>query len=385
MRPGRTGWGALALTALTLPLAAPATAQPAAAQPATAAPAAWTAAQPAAWTAAQPAAWTGAGRDAVPDTLRAAARGTGVRIGTAVDMDALAEDDAYRGEVATEFSTVTPENVMKWQLVEPQPGVYDWAAADRLVDFARAHRQTVRGHTLVWHNQNPAWLTEDAYTPAQLRALLKKHITDEVRHFRGRIWHWDVANEIFNDDGTWRDTIWLRNLGPGYVADALRWAHQADPRAKLFLNDYNNEGVNAKSDAYYALMRQLKAQHVPVHGYGVQGHLGVQYGFPADVRENLRRFEALGLSTAVTEVDVRMPLPADTVKEQAQARGFTVLLQACLLSRRCESYTLWGFTDRYSWVPGVFDGQGSATPMDEDLTPKPAYDAIRDTLELAGR
>jgi endo-1,4-beta-xylanase len=317
--------------------------------------------------------------------LRVPADRAHLRIGTAVDTTALTDDAPYRAAVAREFSSVTPENVMKWQLVEPVQGTYDWAAADRLVDFARAHGQTVRGHTLVWHSQNPDWLTEDAFTPAELRALLRKHILDEVSHFRGRIWHWDVANEIFNDDGTWRDTIWLRNLGPGYVADALRWAHQADPHAKLFLNDYNNEGVNAKSDAYYKLIKQLRAQHVPVDGYGVQGHLAVQYGVPGDTLNNLRRFEALGLQTALTEVDVRMELPADPIKVQAQAQGFTALLQACLLARRCVSYTVWGFTDRYSWVPGVFDGQGSATPTDENLAPKPAYYAIRDTLTLAGR
>ncbi|AGZ41879.1 endo-1,4-beta-xylanase [Actinoplanes friuliensis] len=318
-------------------------------------------------------------------SLRVLADRAGVRIGTAVDTTALAADAPYRETIEREFSSVTPENVMKWQLVEPQQGVYDWAAADRLVDFARANGQTVRGHTLVWHSQNPDWLTEDAFTPAQLRALLRKHVIDQVTHFKGRIWHWDVANEIFNDDGTWRDTIWLRNLGKGYVADAFRWARQADPQAKLFLNDYNNEGVNAKSDAYYRLVRELKAQRVPVDGYGIQGHLAVQYGVPGDTLANLRRFEALGLQTAFTEVDVRMPLPADPIKVQAQAQGFTALLQACLLARRCVSYTLWGFTDRYSWVPDVFDGEGSATPLDADLVPKPAWFAMRDTLTLAGR
>ena len=320
-----------------------------------------------------------------PAGLRALADRADVRIGTAVDMTALAEDAPYREAVGREFSTVTAENVMKWEVVEPQRGVHDWAAADRLIDFARAHGQQVRGHTLVWHSQNPSWVDEENFTPAQLRAVLRQHIIDEVTHFKGRIWHWDVANEIFNDDGTWRDTIWLRNLGPGYVADAFRWAHQADPKARLFLNDYNNEGLSPKSDAYYALVKQLKAQGVPVQGYGIQGHLAVQYGVPADVLANLRRFEKLGLQTAFTEVDVRMPLPADPIKVQAQAQGFTALLQACLLADKCVSYTLWGFTDRYSWVPGVFAGEGSATPWDENLAPKPAYAALRDTLTLAAR
>jgi endo-1,4-beta-xylanase len=324
-----------------------------------------------------------ANASATGDTLRAAARGSGIRIGTAVDMTALADDAAYRQAVGAEFNTVSPENVMKWEAVEPTQGTYNWAPADELINFARAHGQTVRGHTLVWHSQNPAWLTEEAFTPAQLRALLRKHITDEVRHFKGRIWHWDVANEVFNEDGTLRDTIWLRNLGPGYIADAFRWAHQADPKAQLYLNDYNNEGLNAKSDAYYALAKKLLAQGVPLHGYGMQGHLGIQYGLPSGVLENVRRFDKLGLESAFTEVDVRMPLPADPIKLAAQAQGFTTLLQACLLAKRCVSYTLWGFTDRYSWVPGVFDGEGAALPLDENYARKPAYNAIRDTLALA--
>jgi endo-1,4-beta-xylanase len=322
---------------------------------------------------------------ATEEGLRGAARGTGVRIGTAVDTTALAGDAPYRTAVGREFNTVTPENVMKWAVVEPTQGHYDWSQADQLVAFARAHGQLVRGHTLVWYNQNPSWLTEDAFTPAQLRALLRKHIFDEVGHFRGKIWAWDVANEVFNDDGTLRDTIWLRALGPGYIADAFRWAHQADPGAILFINDYNVEGVNAKSDAYYALVQQLQAQGVPIQGFGVQGHLGLQYGLPGDVTDNLRRFDALGLKTAFTEVDVRMVLPADPIKVAAQSEGFATLLRACLLVRHCISYTVWGFTDKYSWVPGVFPGQGSATPFDENFQPKPAYGTIRDTLILAGR
>ncbi|AEV81392.1 endo-1,4-beta-xylanase [Actinoplanes sp. SE50] len=320
-----------------------------------------------------------------PGSLRAAARGTGVRIGTAVDMTALAADAPYQATVAREFDTVTPENVMKWEAVEPQPGVHDWAAADQLVDFARHHGQLVRGHTLVWHNQNPSWLTESAYTPAQLRTLLRQHIFAEVGHFKGKIWAWDVANEVFNEDGTLRDTLWLRALGPDYIADAFRWAHQADPKAILFLNDYNVEGLNAKSDAYYALIKKLRGQGVPVQGFGIQGHLALQYDLPITAADNVRRFDRLGVKTAFTEVDVRMQLPADTAEVAGQSEGFGLLLRACLLAEHCISYTVWGFSDKYSWVPGVFDGQGSATPMTETFEPKPAYRTLRETFLIARR
>ncbi|MCT2581524.1 endo-1,4-beta-xylanase [Actinophytocola gossypii] len=312
-------------------------------------------------------------------------------VGTAVDHAAYTADAEYRERVHTEFSSITAENVMKWEVVEPVRGERDYAAADELVAAAKRNGQRVRGHTLVWHNQVPAWLTEGVESGEidrhELRGILRRHIVDEVSHFRGRIYEWDVVNEAIDDEGNLRDTLWLRELGPGYIADAFRWAHRADPKAKLFLNDYNVEGLSAKSDAYYRLARELLADRVPVHGFGAQGHYGVQYGFhsAAEIAKNFGRFEALGLRTAVTEADVRMVMPTDNVKLQAQAQGFSALLQGCLLSRRCESFTFWGFTDRYSWVPGWFEGEGAATLLDESFQPKPAYREMQAVLALAGR
>ncbi|MFI6487676.1 endo-1,4-beta-xylanase [Streptomyces sp. NPDC050564] len=316
--------------------------------------------------------------------LRALADRADVRIGTAVDMTALAEDTTYRRTTAREFSSVTAENVMKWESVEPTRGTYDWSKADALVSFARDHGQAVRGHTLLWHNQLPGWLTtgvaDGSMDAAELRGILHDHITTEVKHFKGRIYQWDVVNEVFNDDGTLRDSIWLQQLGPSYIADAFRWAHAADPKAKLFLNDYNVEGINAKSTAYYDLARRLRAEGVPVQGFGIQGHLGIQYGFPGDVSDNVKRFADLGMQTAFTEVDVRMILPVDAEKQATQATYFRGLLDACLGSRSCTSFTVWGYTDKYSWVPGVFSGQGAATLMDENFVTKPAYAAVREGL-----
>ncbi|MDG4769473.1 endo-1,4-beta-xylanase [Solwaraspora sp. WMMD792] len=322
-------------------------------------------------------------------SLRGLAKWNKLQVGTAVNMTALAEDETYRDRIATEFSSVTAENVMKWETLEPVRGERDYGPADELVDFARRNKQVVRGHVLVWHNQNPAWLTEGVESgeidATELRQILREHVTETVRHFKGRIHQWDVANEIFDDNAELRDSIWLRELGPSYIADAFRWAHRADPTAKLFLNDYNVEGISAKSTAYYDLVRELRRQRVPVHGMGIQGHLGIQYGFwsATAVAENLRRFEALGLETAVTEADVRMPMPTDVIKLQSQAQGYNTLLQGCLLADRCNSFTFWGFTDKYSWVPDWFDGEGAANILDEEYQPKPAYDAVRATLGLA--
>ncbi|HET9140075.1 endo-1,4-beta-xylanase [Actinophytocola sp.] len=335
----------------------------------------------------------GAQRHQVPvdSPLRELAKRQDLLIGTAVDHAAFTTDTVYRDRIATEFSSITAENVMKWEVVEPERGRLDFTAADELVAAARRNHQGVRGHTLLWHNQLPAWLTEGvnsgAITPTELRQILRKHIFDVAGHFRGKVYQWDVVNEVIDDNANLRDTIWLRNLGPGYIADAFRWARQADPKVKLYLNDYNVEGLSAKSDAYYRLAQELLRQRVPVDGFGAQGHYGVQFGFhsASEVMTNLRRFEDLGLETSITEVDVRMLMPPDTVKLQAQAQGYSVLMQGCLLARKCTSFTVWGYTDKYSWVPGFFTGEGAANLLDENFAAKPGYRELQAVLALAGR
>jgi endo-1,4-beta-xylanase len=318
------------------------------------------------------------------DSLAALGAQVGLRIGTAVNTDALSSDAAYRAITADQFSTVTPENVMKWDAVEPTQGAYNWGPADQLVAFAQSHRQLVRGHNLVWHNQLPAWLTEQAasMTPDQVRDILRKHITDEVTHFKGKIWQWDVVNEAFNDDGTLRDDIWLQKLGPSYIADAFRWAHAADPKAQLFYNDYNIEFTGPKSNAVYAFVQDLQKQGVPIDGVGFQTHLDTQYPLP-DLQANLQRFADLGLNVAETEVDVRTTLPVTAVEQSAQNAGYSQSLQACLAVRECISYTVWGFGDAYSWVPNTFAGEGAADIYDENLQPKPQYFVLQQDLSLA--
>ncbi|MGW4110815.1 endo-1,4-beta-xylanase [Actinosynnema sp. NPDC004786] len=314
-------------------------------------------------------------------SLRQLAARHGLGFGTAVNLTALAGDEVYREWVATQFDTLTAENAMKWDALEPVRGRHEWGPADALVAFAEANGQRVRGHTLVWHNQNPAWLAD--VPPDELGAVLKAHVQTTVRRFRGRVWQWDVVNEVFEDDGSLRDTVWLRALGPGYIADAFRWAHEADPDALLFYNDYEVEEVNAKSDGVYDLVRELLRQDVPIHGVGLQAHLRADHA-PLTMRENLGRFDALGLRTAVTEADVRVVLPADPVKLQAQANVYRTALRACLLTPRCLSFTVWGYTDKYSWVPGWFEGEGAADILDENYAAKPAHRALRDDLSFGG-
>jgi endo-1,4-beta-xylanase len=341
----------------------------------------------------------GSANAVAPDSLRALASKIGLRVGTAVIPFDLDHPD-YAAIVGNQFSVVTPGNEMKWQVVEPTQGTYDWSGADRLVSFAQQHGQLMRGHTLLWHNQLPNWLTtgvaDGTISNAELSDLLHKHITDEVTHFKGKIWQWDVANEFFTDanpSGINPNDFWVSHLGTGVIAEAFRWAHQADPHALLFYNDYNiagEDGTNAKSDAVYAWVKQMKAQGVPINGVGDQGHLDTQYGFPTQMTQDLQRYAALGLKVAITEADVRTfvdspatQVPTDHLATFAQPYEFDQMLKACLAVPQCISFTVWGFGDADSWVPGFFTGEGYATIYDVNLQPKPAYYALQQDLKLA--
>jgi endo-1,4-beta-xylanase len=200
--------------------------------------------------------------------------------------DPFSSDAAYRRLLAAEFNSLTPENQLKWEFVRPSEGEYDFEAADAIVAFAEEHGQRVRGHTLLWHSQNPAWLEEGDFSPEALEEILRDHIGTVVGRYAGRIHEWDVANEIFLEDGSLRlqENIWLRELGPGIIARAFHWAHEADPSAQLFFNDYGVDGINAKSNAYFALIQTLLAKGVPVHGFGTQSHLSLHWRSPVAAR-----------------------------------------------------------------------------------------------------
>ncbi|MER6417474.1 endo-1,4-beta-xylanase [Streptomyces sp. NPDC001137] len=309
--------------------------------------------------------------------LRDLAAAKGKVIGTAVTGSKLS--GTYGDLAGAQFNSLTPGNAMKWGSVEPTRGSFDWTEADRIVAFAQAHNQQVRGHTLVWHNQNPNWLTNGNWTAAQLGSLLQNHITTEVGRYKGKITAWDVVNEAFNEDGTYRSDLWYDKLGADYIANALTWAHAADPAAKLYINDYNVEGVNAKSTALYNLVKDLKSRGVPIDGVGLQAHL-ILGQVPSSLQQNIQRFADLGVDVSITELDVRMALPADSAKLAQQAADYKSVLSACVAVTRCAGVTVWGFTDSDSWVPSTFPGYGAATPYDENYAPKPAYRAIAEAL-----
>ncbi|MFB6835457.1 endo-1,4-beta-xylanase [Streptomyces sp. NPDC056361] len=309
--------------------------------------------------------------------LRDLAAARGVYLGTAVTSGRLT--GGYADVAGAQFGSVTPGNEMKWGSVEPTRGTFDWTGADRVVAFAEAHGQRVRGHTLVWHSQLPSWVTDGTWTADRLRTLMTDHVTAEASRYKGRVDHWDVVNEPLNDDGTLRRSVFGATLGESYIADAFRAARAADPAAKLYLNDYSTDAVGAKSDGMYALVKRLLAQGVPIDGVGFQAHL-VLGRVPDSLETNLRRFADLGVDVAITELDIRMTLPATDAQLDRQKADYAAVVRSCLAVTRCAGVTVWGFTDSDSWIPDFFPGQGAATPYDENLAPKPAYAGIAGAL-----
>lgn len=318
-------------------------------------------------------------------SLRKAAGARGVAFGAAVVPELIAWEPRYRTTLGGEFNMLVAENVMKWGLIHPDRHRYNFCPADLLLEYAAANGMQVRGHTLVWHQQNPGWLSSGDFSDADLRSILREHIRTVMGHYRGRIVQWDVLNEAIADNGTLRRTFWLERLGPEYIDLIFHWAREADPTALLFYNDYSIEEPGTKADAVLNLVRGMLERGVPIDGVGFQGHMSTAYVntalFRGRFKANLQRFADLGLQLALTEVDVRVPVPASAAMLETQARIYGDMLGVCLELPGCRTFVTWGFTDRHSWIPGVFPGYGAALPFDSEYLPKPAYQALLAALQ----
>src|SRR5215469_16007115 len=262
-----------------------------------------------------------------------------------------------------QFDMVTPGNEMKWDTTEPSNGSFNFAPGDQIVAYAQANSERVRCHNLVWQSQLPSWVS--SLPSSQVQAAMETHITTEATHFKGECYAWDVVNEPFNSDGSFVADPFFNAMGSAYIADALRTAHAADPNAKLYLNDFNIEGENAKSNAMFSLAQSLLAQGVPLNGIGFESHF-ILGQIPSDMQANMQRFANLGLDVAVTELDDRITLPASSANLQQQAIEFAAVVKDCLGVTRCVGVTQWAVGDADSWVPGFFKSppQGDATMFD---------------------
>jgi endo-1,4-beta-xylanase len=314
----------------------------------------------------------------VPKSLRDLAAGRGILIGTAVEPLPVRADPDYAPLLTREFNLLTTENVLKMGPLRPDITTYYFEEADFLVDFAESNGMKVRGHTLVWHNQLPEWMTDRTYTTSEMTWIVNDHITTVVERYRGRIWAWDVVNEAVLDDGSLRPNVFLQTMGPDYIEKAFEWAHAADPDALLFYNDFGAEALNAKSDAIYAMVKDFVERGVPIDGVGLQMHVDVNSPpNPADVASNIMRLSALGLQVQITEMDVRTS--GDPSEAERQAQIYAAMLEICLEAPACTAFETWGFTDKYTWL----GTQTAPLLFDPLYDPKPAYFALLDVLNRA--
>ena len=334
-------------------------------------------------------------------TLRQAAAVRGIPIGAAAQADEYGETDPlttngnYVNILSTQYDQLEPGNAMKWDVTEPALNTYNFQPGDELVAFAQKYGMRVRGHNLCWHNQLPGWLTPYAAsaTPAQMATLLQNHITTEVTHYAGQVFAWDVVNEAFTDttpsvlgDSIWYDQPGIGQSGTGYIEQAIRWAHAADPNALLFYNDYNIEGPGAKFNAVLAMVQDFVSRGVPINGVGFEMHIMTNgYPSPSGLAQNMQALAALGIQVHITEMDVRVPVDssgnATAAELQQQAQVYQNIMTVCLEQPNCTAFQVWGISYNDSWIPSVFAGYGAALPFDFNYQPTPAFNALLTALQ----
>ena len=323
------------------------------------------------------------------------------RIGVAINQKQF-DDEDQRGDpiIKAQFNAISPENILKWESVHPEPGRYDFSGPDRYVAFGEKNHMLIVGHTLVWHNQTPKWVFQDTNgNPVTREVLLERmrdHIHTVVGRYRGRIKIWDVVNEALQDDGKLRKSPWEKIIGDDYIEKAFQYAHEADPDAILRYNDYSLEN-KPKQNGAIALIKKLQAEGIPVTAIGLQDH--VQMDWPTREQEDaaISAFASLGLKVMITELDVNVLGGKQTaeITEMAHQGGSNVytnglppVVQQELAKRYADLFrvfvkhhdditlvTFWGVTDGDSWLnmrgrvnhPLLFDRAGQ---------PKPAFDAV---------
>jgi len=315
-------------------------------------------------------------------------------IGVAVSAADL-QDSAKAALILAQFNSLTPENAMKMGPIHPEQDRYNWSDADAIVDFAQAHGLRVRGHNLCWHEQTPAWLFKDAngnlVTKDVLLKRLKDHITTVVKRYKGKIYAWDVVNEAIDDDSTkfLRNSLWYQICGEDFIAKAFEYAHEADPKAVLFYNDYNTERPE-KRERVYRLLKKLVDAKVPINGVGLQAHWSIYEPTPADLIATIKKFSSLGLKVQITELDVsvypweknmraKRPGEADDYTPDLEKKQSDQYAEIFMILREYRhtltGVTFWNISDRHTWlndypVPGR---RNYPLLFDMNYKPKKAY------------
>ena len=312
-------------------------------------------------------------------------------IGVAVSPRLL-ENGPESDLIRQHFNSLTAENVMKMGLIHPQKDVFNWAPADKIVEFAQRNSMKIRGHNLCWHQQTPPWFfKEEDGKPVSKDELLKRlreHIFAVAGRYKGKIYAWDVVNEAISDNGdqVFRDSEFYKICGDEFISRAFEYAHEADPEAQLFYNDYNTENP-LKRDKIYQLLKKLLDAKVPVHGIGLQAHWSLNNPERIELEKTITLFASLGLKIQITELDVSVyagrtdlaiPNLSDKV-EQKQADQYKMVFEVFRKHKGViTGVTFWNLSDRSSWLDNfpVKGRKNFPLLFDQNLAPKKAYQEV---------
>lgn len=336
-------------------------------------------------------------------------------VGVAMNTAQITGNDSLAlALIKKHFNSIVAENCMKSEVMQPVEGEFDFTLADRMIKLGEENKMHIVGHTLIWHSQAPKWFFTDAQgnevTPEVLAARMKNHIQTVVSHYKGRVHGWDVVNEAINDDGSWRESPFYKILGKDFVKLAFQYAHEADPDAELYYNDYSmsNEG---RRNGVIAMVKELQAQGIKVSGIGMQGHMGMDFPDLKEFEKSIVAFAALGVKVMITELDMSvLPSPwsqtganiADKAEYQEKmnpyVNGVTPEVNAEWENRflsffelfakhsdKISRVSLWGLRDADSWknnwpirgrtdYPLLFDRNYEAKPVVKrimGINPKP--------------
>ncbi len=339
-------------------------------------------------------------------TLKEAFHGA-FRVGAALNRAQFTDRTRDTDLIKAQFNSITPENVLKWENVHPKPGVYAFDDPDHYVAFGEKNGMFIIGHTLVWHSQTPRWVFQNddgqSLTREALLERMRDHILTVVGRYKGRIKGWDVVNEALNEEGSLRQSPWFKIIGEDYIEKAFQYAHEADPAAELYYNDYSlaNE---AKRNGAVELVKKLKAHGIPITAVGMQGHLKLDWPSADAEDASIRAFEQLGVKVCITELDIDVLPPAmrqQTADVSASAEAKTKLnpyaaglpdaVQQALARRYADLFkvffahrgtitrvTFWGVADDASWLNNWPVRGRTSYPLlfDRNGKPKPAFEAV---------
>ncbi len=323
------------------------------------------------------------------------------KIGAAIDVNLLRTNVLYRNTLVQQFSSITTENTLKWPSVHPFENTFDFSGGDLIADFCKSNNKRLHGHCLIWYQSNPAWLNNFSGDSLAWETLFKTHIQSVVAHYKGEASGWDVVNEAFHDeDGSLRiqdikpgdnfddGCVWARHLGADYIARAFEYAHEADPSALLFYNDYGQEWSDRKTDSIIAMVEALKKKNIPINGLGIQMHTDINSS-NAGIINAIKKMAATGLLIHISELDIAVNpsnnaginFTADLAKMQADKFAF-IAQQFRTLVPADQQYgiTTWNVGDKDSWIRSYLQHKDWPLLFDDGYARKPAFFGFRNEL-----